>query len=230
MRLKSRLIVSVLILGLMAAYLVDRSRETGNLSTMSPAPASEPVPADALPPFVPRSQPPNFDDPSQYWPDAKRVSSIAEATPLLKFNPVTGRNVSIGEEPSIVVSNGVMLLHFRKARVFVTEGDDGYFSNEMAKQFVENFGASAGALGTKIELVDLGRGFLGALISGQGSVMVQFGTDGVIFQAVSPPGVSGRGRVLSLAKEIVSELADISPPGTAPRENATTPGSNPKRR
>ncbi len=164
---------------------------------------------------------PNFDDPTDQWPTSKKIVSEKEATGEVKFRPILGKKVSNGEKAILTTANGDLMVHYKKNRVFIYQSSSGYFSNNQATQFVKDYAPGASKLGTTIELVDLGSGFLGVLIAGDGSTEVQFGTDSMIVQVVVPPGASSRSTAVRLAMEAVGEVAETSPPGTAPAD--TTP-------
>ena len=159
----------------------------------------------------------DFDNPTADWAQASHLSSVDQAAAFVKFKPVTGKFVSNGEPATVTVGNGDLLLHYPKARSYIYESSGGFFSNAIAVQFVKDHSGSAKKGGTAIELVDLGGGFQAILMVGSGSSTIQFGSDDMIIPVVSPPDSNGvgRGRVLSMARAVARELAEITKPGTA---------------
>ncbi len=133
----------------------------------------------------------------------------------MKFEPFAGKYIDYGK-PTIVLSEGAVLyLSYPQERFFTTQST-GQFGNNTVKGFVSFYKKRSARKGTRIELVRLGEGYLGASIVGKGSSTVQFGTDTQVIQVVVENGKKSKQKALRIAKAIVRELAETTPPGTAP--------------
>jgi hypothetical protein len=143
----------------------------------------------------------------------------------VSFNPFSGKYVNLGVAPEIRLlttgSEGGYYLLFRGTQIYVMADGTGFFSNPMAEQFVKLYGGGV----TSMKLVKLSGGYKGVLMSGPGSVTVQFGNDDVTIQVAGRPApsvsdVDQSARILGVAMAVSRELAETSPPGTRPAEVA----------
>jgi hypothetical protein len=135
----------------------------------------------------------DFDNPTKNV-DGARTVAVSDLTGLSPIAPATGALVApiVGKyvtlEPavfSVVSFEGekyphTEIVHFKESRAYIQLTTGGYYSNEMAKAFVEQNLAGSKARGTELAVVDLGDGFVGFSSTGRGSAAVQFGTCQVV--------------------------------------------------
>jgi hypothetical protein len=166
----------------------------------------------------------DFDNPG----NAKSRLLVRNAQDLVgrvSFNPFSGKYVNLGVAPEIrlfsvpELNDGAYFLLYPGTQIYVMADGTGAFSNPEAEAFVKLYGGGV----TSTKLVKLSGGYKGVLMSGPGSVTVQFGNDDVTIQVAGPPSaaVPGRdqpARILAVAMAISKELAETSPPGTRPAD------------
>jgi hypothetical protein len=174
-----------------------------------------------------------LDDPTKMWGDKKvHLRSVAEATARLRsmkdhenVTAVEGKYIEVKPD-DIVEMNGGVLLRYKKDRAYVSQDFTGYFSNAMAGDFIDEYGASYARLGRPLELIDLGSGFSGILAVDGVTASMRFGTDDRQVQVLAPSTPKGEAFVMSLSKALARELAEVSKPGSkrsGPRPSTTVP-------
>lgn len=164
---------------------------------------------------------PDLDDPTKDWDDKKaHLKSVAEATARLRsmkghenVTAIEGKYIDVKSD-DLVEANGEVLLHYKKDRAFVSQDFNGYFSNAMATDTVEIYGAGSARLGTRLEVVDLGNGFSGVLSVGRATAAMRFGTDDRLVQVVAAPTKQGEALVTKFSKALARELGEVSRPGS----------------
>jgi hypothetical protein len=174
-----------------------------------------------------------LDDPTKMWGGKKvHLKSVAEATALLRsekghenVTAIEGRYIDVKIDDIVQASGGV-LLHYKKDRAYVSQDFTGYFSNVMAADFIDEYGASYANHGRPLQLIDLGSGFSGVLAVDGATASVRFGTDDRQLYVEAPSTPIGEALVMKLSKALARELAEVSKPGTkrsGPRPSTTVP-------
>jgi hypothetical protein len=210
------------------AKVVDKRKAAKNGTTTSTKPKStkpkSTKPKSAKPkesspktsvPKVDEVLRPDFSDPTSNVQNKRVLTSAEAAAPKVRFQPLTGKYLAYGT-PTIVLSEGAVLyLSYPTERFFTTQ-TTGQFGNNTVKGYVAFYKKRSARKGTRIELVPLGEGFVGASIVSRVSSTIQFGTDKQVIQVVVENGKNSKRKALKIAKAIVRELAETTPPGTAP--------------
>jgi hypothetical protein len=207
---------------------------SANTTVFASTQTTAPIPSETDPPEVTGGdldaagvRGPDFDNPTNGWPNKKSLPSVTDAAQFLKFRPITGKFLALGEDPLVTVGNGELMLHYAKTRVFLDQASGSPMSEAIARSVVAAMGPGATKSGTRMEVIDLGSGFFGILTVGPGSANVQFGTDDMYAFAVAPSDTNGlgRGRVIAMARAAVKELAETTKPSVAPADPADPPTS-----
>lgn len=163
-----------------------------------------------------------LDDPTKDWGDKKvHLKSVAEATARLRslkdhenVTAVEGKYIDVKPDDIVEMSGGV-LLHYKKDRAYVSQDFYAYFSNAMAADFIDEYGASYSRLGRRpLELIDLGSGFSGVLAVDGVTAAMRFGTEDLQVQVFAPSTPKGEAFVANLSKALARELGEVSKPGS----------------